>query len=193
MLAQNIIKSYDRELLKSDAQEIPLERIIELNYGLNLMYFNLSKNKSILSITIFEDCFTPIYCFENKEYINLFVKEGTIIIDESLLEDDCETKYRYILAKEIALWLIYQNFYIEKKEKSSKVCSKTTEYITSQAKLLALSLLMPSNRLKTAYSKVSKIFKRTTTISLLSDVFNVSPKLLIRRLDNLNIAKYLDI
>lgn len=190
MFAQNVIKRYDRDLLKSDAQEIPLERIIELNYGINLMYLNLSNNNSILSVTIFDDCFTPIYCPESDEYINLFVKAGTIIIDESLLDEDYETTYRYVLASEIALWLFHQDFYID--EKLNKVTSETTKNIESQVDQLALSLLMPSSRIKTAYDKIKKVFKRTTTISLLSDIFNVSPQLLIQRLENLEIVKYLD-
>lgn len=191
MLAQNIIKNYDKNLLKSEPQETPLEEIIELAHGVRILYLNLSENQTILGLTIFEDCIIPIYCNEQEDYINLLVEEGTILIDESLLEEDSEQQYRYVLAHELAHWLIHQNYFTKTNDIASKISCETTDEVELEADLLAISLLMPRGRVKVAYDRANGKFKRTTTITLLADIFNVSPKLLIKRLENMNIAKFI--
>lgn len=198
MLAQNVIKHYDKNLLKSDPQETPLEQIIEFAYGVKILYLNLSQNKTILGLTIFEDCIIPIvdtvndlYCEEQEIYVNLLVESGTILIDESLLEEDNEQQYRYVLAHELAHWLIHQNYFSKTNDIASKMSCETTDQIELEADLLAISLLMPRGRVKVAFDRANSKFKRTTTITLLADIFNVSPKLLLKRLENMNIARFI--
>lgn len=190
MIAQNTIKSYDKELLKSDPDEIPLEEIIEFSQGLKIIFLDLSKYKSILGLTIFENCFIPIYNKEKSCYESKIVSAGTIIVDESLKEDEYEKQYRYILAHELAHWLIHQNYYYENNEVASKSAYDDYNNKTeTEADLLALSLLMPKGRLKVAYDRLSCKLKEESTIRILAGIFNVTIQTLGKRLENMNILK----
>lgn len=190
MLAQNIIKKYDADLLKSEPQETPLEEIIEFNHGIKLIYTNLSKDKTILGITIFEDCAVPVFNSNNNKYECFLVRAGTILIDESLLETSLEKKYKFTLAHEFAHWLIHASYYQNSNDIANKSArQKHDDEIEEQADMLALSLLLPRGRLKVAYERVRHKFKRNVALLILADTFNVSVADLSKRLQDLNLAR----
>lgn len=189
MLAQNTIKSYDPELLKGELDEIPIEEIIEFTIGLRLIYANLSKNKSILGMTIFEDCAVPVYNLKTGNYESILVIKGTIIIDISLLENGYEKKLKFTLAHELAHWLVHYNYYYNSNEIANKTSGKSVnKTVEQEADLLALSLLLPRGRIKVAYDRTKFKFKKEATIQIIADTFNVSKEDVLLRLTNLNLV-----
>lgn len=193
MLALNVIKKYDASFLKSEPQELPLEEIIELNHGIRLVYACLSKDMSLLGITIFEDCVVPVYNILTGKYECIFVHSGTIIIEEGLLEKGFECKYKFTLAHEFAHWLIHSTYYIKRCDVANKSeRQKFDDEIEAQADLLALSLLLPHGRLKVAYDRVRHKFKRNAALLILADTFNVSVADLTKRLEQINLIRIVD-
>ncbi len=55
-LAQNTVKSYNSKLIDSEPCPIPIDEIMEFQFGLSIRYENLSKNGTIHGITVFDDC-----------------------------------------------------------------------------------------------------------------------------------------
>lgn len=193
MLALNIIKKYDANFLKSDPQELPLEEIIEFNHGIRLVYACLSKDMSLLGVTIFEDCVLPVYNILSGKYECMFVYAGSIVIEEGLLEAGFEAKYKFTLAHEFAHWLIHSTYYMKSSDVANKSeRQKLDDEIEVQADLLALSLLLPRGRLKVAYDRVRYKFKRNSALLILADTFNVSVNDLTKRLEQINLVRIVD-
>ena len=65
-------------------------------------YQDLTHNRSILE-HIFNDCNIPVYDANTNKAKRIAVNEGTVIIDNSLLEDLIKTR-RFTLAHEFAHW-----------------------------------------------------------------------------------------
>lgn len=193
MLALNIIKKYDSNFLKSEPQELPLEEIIEFNHGIRLVYACLSKDMSLLGVTVFEDCVIPVYNILTKKYECMFVYSGSIIIEEGLLESGFESKYKFTLAHEFAHWLIHSTYYMKKSDVANKSArQKHDDEVELEADLLALSLLLPRGRLKVAYDRVRHKFKRNAALLILADTFNVSVTDLTKRLEQINLVRIVD-
>lgn len=188
MYANNIIKNYDKNILFSDPQEIPLENLIEFEHGIKIIYANLSHDKSIQGVTIFEDCAVPIYDFIADKYKVIFVNSGSIIIDVSLLEGS-EKIYMFTLAHEFAHWLIHYDYFTQSNEIANKTTRKQQEEIEEDADLLALSLLLPRGRVKVAYDRLRHKFKRDVAVRVIADTFNVPVSLVTKRLQNMNLAR----
>lgn len=190
MLAQNTIKNYDKGFLKADPDETPIEELIEFNLGIKLIFTSLSHDKSVLGITVFEDCVIPDFNPITQKYQSLFIPKGSIVIDNSLLGELHEKQLKFTLAHELAHWLIHNSYYL----KSADVANKSTaqsmdDIIENEADTLALSLLMPRGRVKVAYDRVRHKFKRDVAIFLLADIFNVSVSDITKRLENMNLIR----
>lgn len=188
MYANNIIKNYDKNLLLSEPQEIPLEYLIEIEHGIKIIYANLSHDNSILGVTIFEDCAVPIFDETTNKYKVIFVKAGTIIIDISL-PYKAEKKFMFTLAHEFAHWLIHYDYFIKSNEVANKTTRKQQDEIEADADLLALSLLLPRGRVKVAYDRLRYKLKKDVAVRVISDTFNVPVSLVTKRLQNMNLAR----
>lgn len=181
MIAKSIIRKYDKGLLTSEPDEVPLEEIIEFGHGLKIAYLDLSKDKLGKGMPILEDCIIPVYNKNTNTFESFLVSEGTIVVDKFLKEEGYEKEYRYVLAKNFASWLIHHNY--------CPSLSETKSVVELEAKLLALSLLMPKCRLKLAFDELDSKLKTEITIQILSDIFNVTIQKLGDRLEHMNILK----
>ncbi len=190
MLAQNTIKKYDAKLLKSDPDEIPIEEIIEFGFGLKLVFTDLCRNGMIMGVTVFEDCVVPVYDLVTGKYKSKMVCAGSILIDNSLLED--EQKLRFTMAHELAHWLIHYCYYYNNNESASRVrinSKSENKSIEEEADELARSLLLPRGRLKVAFDRTKCKFKKEVAVQIIADTFNVSVEDVMLRLTNLNLIK----
>lgn len=193
MLAQNTIKRYNPELLKNDPEEVPIEEIIEFQQQLRIVYTTLSKDNTLLGLTIFEDCAIPSYNIKTGSYEALLVKKGTIVIDSKLLNQKYEKELKFTLAHELAHWLVHYNYYFNSNEVASKMAISENESVEEEADLLALSLVLPRGRVKVAYDRTRNKFKKPAMLKIIAETFNVTEDQVKERLINLNLATPTDL
>lgn len=109
-IAESILMDYDPSILSSP-KALDIEDMAENYLNLIMDYQDISKDKNILGMTVFNDCYVPVYDMENKEYVKIFSREGTIIIDNSLLSYNQARRGRFTLGHEIGHWLLHKHKY----------------------------------------------------------------------------------
>lgn len=176
-IARRTIKAYDSSLLLDNPRVIPIEDIIERDFGLSVEYQYIRKNGRILGVTVFDDDIVPIYDMELREYILMEFKRGTIIIDASLLYCFNDGRLRFTCAHELAHWLIHQELYsgsgdIASMTENVKKSTDVDKAIEWQADKLGSDLLMPSGQVNIAYYRLRD--KTNDIITALAEQFNVS-------------------
>ncbi len=186
VIAQNAIKEYNPELASGEPCAIPIEELIELHYGLKIKYLKITKNGYIHGLTAFNDCQIPIYDMKKQKYIKLFLEQGTIVIDNSLLYGSRVKRLRYTLAHELAHWLIHEEYYLEKCELASKTSCDSSHQTECEADKLAAALLMPTGRVKVAFQRLRYTLNTEALINQMAIIFEVSQQSMSIRLKSLN-------
>jgi hypothetical protein len=173
-VARGILKKYDPLLVTGEPRAIPIEEIVEQQYGLDVEYRCLRKNGIALGCTVFDGNLLPFYDMERRQYELLPVKSGTIVIDIRLLDSQKDGRLRFTFAHELAHWLIHQErfsgsgFAAASTAKTSLEVDPDTE---RQADILATALLMPAGQVKRAFYH----YRNSSSVSLtLAELFNVS-------------------
>lgn len=178
VLAQRVINSY-KPIRNLEVGALDLEHFIECYMGLDMDYKDLSHNRSILGMMVFDNCNVPVYDVDRDKAKYIPVDEGTIIIDNSLLEEEQLRRGRFTLAHEAAHWFLHRQIYqknknqislfdtLEVKEKELPVIkcrtsdienigkrklSTDNEFMEWQADYMASVLLMPKN----SFTKVTR-------------------------------------
>jgi Zn-dependent peptidase ImmA (M78 family) len=164
--AELILSDFNASVLEEPAP-VDIEALLEFYLGLSLDYQDLSHNRSILGMTVFNDCHIPVYNAANNTAKIIPVSEKTVLIDNGLLEDDQGPRYRFTLGHEAGHWILHRHKYLENKqqtslfkaeevqplikcrsadiENSSRRTALTTdnEWMEWQADYMASALLMP--------------------------------------------------
>lgn len=173
-IANGLLKNYQHgRYLYGSPQAVPIEEIIEVEYKLTIEYVKLRKSGNILGQTVFENCFVPVYDDENKQYTIIEVQPGTILIDESLLEDENIGRYRYTLAHELAHWILHHKIFDNSQESAAKTTMESSSKTEWQADALAASLLMPKMQIKKAFYSLHGANVKAK-ISKMAELFQVS-------------------
>ena len=153
-VARKVLKEYDPALLNGTPRAIPIEKIAH-HLGLCIEYQCLRKTGHILGEMIYDDTYVPVYIHESKRYDLIFVKGGTIILDESLLHRGREGRLRFTCAHEIGHWLRHKNIYAGTGQAAAygnpKKSSEENPYIERQADIIGTALLMPAGQVKKAF------------------------------------------
>lgn len=174
-MGEMIIADYSPSLL-ADPGVLDVDDFIEYYANLEVDYKDLSPDQSILGMIVFNDALVPVYNPVNDSMQNLPVEEGTIIIDNSLLEDDQIRRGRFTQGHEIAHWFLHRHIYLDNKnqmtlfdsllepaikcrntdiERSTKRELVTDEdWMEWQADYMASTLLMPKLPFQKAVSKL---------------------------------------
>lgn len=97
--AELILSDFDVSILK---EPVPadIESLLEFYLELNMDYQDLTHNRSILGMTVFNDCHIPVYDADNGTVKIIPVSEKTVLIDNSLLEEDQAPRCRFTLGHE---------------------------------------------------------------------------------------------
>ena len=109
-IAEQIFYSYKSGKASKD-RVIDLDHFIECHLGLEMDYQDLSHDKSILGMIAFDNCKVPVYDPEQNKAKRIIVNQGTILLDNSLLEDDQVRRGRFTLAHEVAHWFLHRQMY----------------------------------------------------------------------------------
>jgi len=91
------------EILREPAPT-PIERIIEIGYGLYLCYMNLSKDGKTLGKTCFDDGYTQVYDRSKQQMVYIKVEKGTIILEADLLLGNI-VRLRFTQCHELGHWI----------------------------------------------------------------------------------------
>jgi len=176
-IARKAIKDYDPSLLQGCPRAIPIEDMIEKQYGLSIEYQYIRNNGRILGATVFEDDYIPIYIEELGKYNLVKFKRGTIILDASLLCCQGDGRLRFTCAHELAHWLIHQELYsgtenVASMLKNIKKSIDTDPATEWQADKLSSSILMPNGQVKIAFYRNQG--KTQDIVKTLAEQFGVS-------------------
>ncbi|MDR0818588.1 MAG: ImmA/IrrE family metallo-endopeptidase [Oscillospiraceae bacterium] len=188
-IARLVIKEYNPELLTCPTA-IPIEDIIERQYGLVIDYQYIRNNGRILGETVFDDTWIPVYDKENSRYMWIEVKGGTIIADASLLNNRSDGRLRFTLAHELSHWLIHQNIYAGSgmpaaMTKNAVKSSDEGATIERQADTLSSFLLMPAGQVKMAFHRARPT---ADSAAALADMFGVSKQAMQIRLKEMRLV-----
>lgn len=118
VIAEIIIKDYNDKIL-DEPGVLDVEHFSECYAGLGMDYKDLTHNQSILGMIVFNDCYIPVYDAENNKAKRIPVDEGTILIDNSLLNDDQLRRGRFTLGHEISHWILHRQIYMMNKDQLS--------------------------------------------------------------------------
>lgn len=117
-LGEIVINDYNPKMLK-EASALDVEEFLELYAELEIDYKDLTHNQSILGMTVFNDCNIPVYDAKNNKAKRIPVNEGTVLIDNSLLDEDQLRRGRFTITHEISHWLIHRQVYLVDKNQLS--------------------------------------------------------------------------
>lgn len=115
--AELLLKDVDNELLK-EPKPTPVEDFVELYMNLRVDCKNLSTDRSVLGMLAFNDGYVEVFD-DNNQKQPIEVTEGTVFIDNSLLEEDQSSRYRFTYGHEAGHWLFHRNIYSVMKDQIS--------------------------------------------------------------------------
>ena len=208
VIAEALFYDFCPEAL-NEPQAIDVDAFCESYLGLHLDYQYLSNNGIYLGMTVFSDSeriivFDPM--LKRAEYTS--VKAGTVIIDNTLLDEKQEHRYRFTMGHEAAGHAVLHKPYFEhmkdrnkaamiqcrmdSKEKKDPRSYTDIDWMEWQADKMSSSFLMPRSSVMKVAERVKEEMKGNWEyyISLylvqeVSKVFNVSQMAAFLRLKTL--------
>lgn len=171
--AEEFIKDYDKTLL-TNPRAVDIEHFAEYYLGLQQEYNYLSHCGLILGRMVFNDTDRiPVYDVEAKRAEYTSADRGTILLDNTLLEENNEYRLRSTVGHECGHWIYHPGYFyvdpyqmtlFQDETKISTGCRTTdieggkrnlvtpTDWVEHHAKYFSAAILMP----KTAFLKVAK-------------------------------------
>ncbi len=171
--AEQFIRDYDADILKNP-REVDIEGFVEFYLGLALDYNYLTHCGLILGRMVFNDTNKiPIYDAENRRAEYISAKRGTVMVDNTLLDD--EHRLRSTLGHESGHWIYQQSYFssnpnqltlFDMSDKISTACRKFDieggecqdatrrtlstdhDWLEHQAKYFSAAILMPRAAMK---------------------------------------------
>lgn len=216
--AEEYLRDYNSSLLKIP-QPVDIEVFAEFYLDLALDYTYLSYCGLILGRMVFQETERfPVYLPVEKCVDYLYVKRGTMLIDNILLDDRNESRLRSTIGHECGHWVFHSDFYSRINSKNNQKntplstiagCKKTdiesgadsngrrklvtdTDWLEHHAKYFNAAILMPKTPFIYAVTKMMKYgyVKEDELAEKLSDIFQVSPASASIRLSQLGFHKY---
>lgn len=215
IIAERLIEDFCPEAMKNP-MEIDVDSFV-LNYlGMKQDFQYLSHNGIYLGMIIFNDTNkVPIYKPETNTAEYIKAKARTVIIDNNLLEEEQEHRYRYTMGHEGSHDVLHKGYFSYNSNQLSLFESIGEAFIQCravsingnfkpvdkwndrdsmewQANYLSSALLMPKkmvHKLINSLPKRNDIFKEATFVHEVVKTFNVSWQAAEIRLSNLGIIK----
>jgi len=187
-IARNTIKQYDEYFLNFEPQAIPIERIIEDAYGLNIDFMRLTIAGNELGRMVCENGYSTRFAPDKDDYELVKVTEGTMLIESRLLEKpQYHGRYRFTLAHELAHWIIHKHLFKGTSTAAAHYKSdvRGLNTIEWQADYLAAAILMPAGLVKRAFHRVRN--EKVDIIKKLAEIFEVSKQAMRIRLEELGL------
>ena len=190
-LARRVLTQYDPCYLNGPPQAVPIEKIIERIYRLDIDCVRLTMNGDELGRMIYDNGYTIRFNAEKDDYELMRVTVGKMLI-EALLANDLTQygRYRFTLAHELAHWILHKSLYT-----GTKIAAATfltdRQYDDSeewQANYLAKAILMPVGQVKRGFYQIRcEQGTAKDKIKKLADIFEVSQEAMGYRLSELGL------
>lgn len=181
-IAELHLKDFDSKILE-EPMPTPIEEFLENYLCLDMDYADITPDASVLGLTTFDDGVLGVYDSENSQYKDIFVREGTVVIDNTLLSEEREGRCRFTCGHEGGHWILHREMFklnenqlnifdiLNDKEVTSIKCLKRNfenycckrtfktdnDWMEWQANFISSCLLMPK---KTFIIAAHNIFKR---------------------------------
>jgi len=216
--AEEFLKDYNPSVLKNP-QPVNMEEFAEFYLNLTLDYTYLTHCGLILGRMVFQDTErVPIYLPEEKCADYLYAKRGTMLIDNIVLEDWKEYRFRSTIGHECGHWVFHSDFYAYAHRRShhEKIsvpgitgCKKTDieggleltgrrrlitdlDWLEHHAKYFSAAILMPKTPFINVVSDLMENthFNEIDLAEVLSGIFQVSAISASIRLAQLGFTDY---
>ncbi len=115
--AEVIIQDFKPDLLKTP-QPTPIENFVELYLDLSVDYHNLSPDGNVLGMIAFNDGFVEVYDENNNKQL-IEVSQGTVFIDNYLLDESQKGRCRFTFGHEPGHWVFHRHKYLINKNQLS--------------------------------------------------------------------------
>lgn len=217
--AEEFLKDYNPSVLKNP-QPIDMEDFAEFYLNLVLDYVYLSHCGFILGRMVFQEVErVPVYLPKERCADYLFSRRGTLLIDNTLLNDWKEFRLRSTIGHECGHWLFHSDYYINVDRRSYDTyksqpeltgCKNTDiegseertrrrklltdqDWLEHHAKYFSAAILMPKTPFLSAVSdSVENSQQNTTALAeSLSEIFQVSPSSVNIRLSQLGLKEHI--
>lgn len=201
--AEEFLKDYNPSVLLNP-QPINMEEFAEFYLNLTLDFTYLSQCGFILGRMIFQEKErVPVYLPEEKCADYLYADRGTLLIDNTLLDEWKEYRLRSTIGHECGHWLFHSDYYTNtrcKYHQEDKVESEITgckkadievgtempekkrfvtdmDWLEHHAKYFSAAILMPKTPFMNVVSELreNRFQNNTVLAEVLSDIFQVSP------------------
>lgn len=213
--AEAFLRDYDGTLLTTP-KPVDIESFAEFYLGLSLDYVYLSHCGLILGRMIFQEVEpVPVYLPKEKCADYLYAKRGTLLIDNTLLDDRKEYRLRSTIGHECGHWVFHSDYYVGKHKgnhhKNTQLleltgCKKTdieggagisgrrrlttdADWLEHHAKYFSAAILMPKTPFLQAVSELTGegLLLEAELSEKLAVIFQVSPASVKIRLEQLSV------
>lgn len=218
--AEAFLRDYDASLLTTP-KSVDIESFAEFHLGLSLDYVYLSHCGLILGRMIFQEVEpVPVYLPKEKCADYLYAKRGTLLIDNTLLDDRKEYRLRSTIGHECGHWVFHSDYYARKHKRNHQKntqppeltgCKKTdiegsagisgrrmlttdADWLEHHAKYFSAAILMPKTSFLQAVSELTGegLLSKAELLEKLAVVFQVSPASVKIRLEQLSVHQVID-
>jgi len=197
-----LLEDYDKGLLTTP-QILNVDDFVENYIGLNLHYENLSNNSCIWGRMIFDKRQIPIFSPETNCAEWCPIDANTIIIDNSLLDEDKEMLYRSTVMHECGHGLYHKSFFHGKDCADDRFLAASScrpsdiagnklngrrkfetpiEWIEHHAKYFSAAILMNSQAMNAALDKFNKMRDIEEEINSILEVQSRKPHKILEHL-----------
>lgn len=213
--AEAFLRDYDDTLLTTP-KPVDVESFAEFYLDLSLDYVYLSHCGLILGRMVFQEIEpVPVYLPKKKCADYLYAKRGTLLIDNTLLDERKEYRLRSTIGHECGHWIFHSDYYAGKNKRNHHKntqpleltgCKKTdieggaettgrrrlvtdTDWLEHHAKYFSAAVLMPKTPFLQAVSELTDRGRlpETELSEKLAVVFQVSPASVKIRLQQLGV------
>jgi len=216
--AEAFLCDYNAALLKTP-QPVDIEAFAEFYLDLSLDYAYLSHCGLILGRMIFQEVEpVPVYLPKENCADYLYAQRGTLLIDNTVLDDRKEYRLRSTIGHECGHWIFHSDYYTVKNKRNHywnlrlpeiTGCKKTDieggaelsgrrklitdiDWLEHHAKYFSAAILMPKTPFLHAASDLTErgSLNETELLEKLADIFQVSPVSAKIRLEQLGAAQF---
>lgn len=218
--AEAFLYDYDASLLTTQ-KPVDIELFAELYLDLSLDYVYLSHCGLILGRMVFQEVEpVPVYLPKERRADYLYAKRGTLLIDNTLLDDRKEHRLRSTIGHECGHWVFHSDYYARKHKRDHHKntqppelagCKKTdiesgaglygrrrlatdADWLEHHAKYFSAAILMPKTPFLQAVSELTGegLLPEAELTEKLAVLFQVSPASVKIRLEQLSVRQVKD-
>jgi hypothetical protein len=210
-IGENLVADFNPEALR-EPTEIDVDRFITRYLGMEQDFQYLSHCGLYLGMTVFNDSDrVTVFNAEKWQAEYISVKAGTVIIDNSLLADNQEHRYRFTVGHEAAHKILHTDYFEHRAKQNPSAldiipmvqCRADTakrlgnpsrkksaaDWMEWQANCLSSSILMPRSMvIKAARRAEQRSCSANAALEAVIRTFNVSNDAAYYRLQELNLV-----